>query len=414
VSNRPKIDAKTKTIADYFRGLDKSYKKKHEKIRNLEDMLVNLTFHHSQRVKEFNEAGLKIQIYGDLLARIKTREFQLVNDLNCLQRTYKNRKKSFEEKNVEMNIYVSRCDELTRVLKEMNQKTRQLSNQLVLSRKEASRWQHKFEDCHNDLLLTRKTYDDLQIEHDTMTENVKIVATRYELLEVKLMNKEKELGDVSSLLASKSAELNAYKITNHEFQLEAEQKETATKTCLEWLTRQLERELESKEKVLAKHQLYDSQLYNNLKINQKLEHEKATLNCEMTKIRDEVCLLTNENLLVKNKLSSAHNYLLFFKQENQTNSENIIQLQDCVRKRNALTEAIVNQENKINRESNKIFAKTILTEAKYADFIVKISSMHSEMNQCKFEANNLLETYSMLRTEAYHSSTRTICRNIAH
>merc|ERR1712216_1063866 len=94
-----------------------------------------------------------------------------------------------------MNIYVSRCDELTRVLKEMNQKTRQLSNQLVLSRKEASRWQHKFEDCHNDLLLTRKTYDDLQIEHDTMTENVKIVATRYELLEVKLMNKEKELGD---------------------------------------------------------------------------------------------------------------------------------------------------------------------------------------------------------------------------
>merc|ERR1711998_802224 len=73
-----------------------------------------------QKSKECFEAGLKTQFYKDLLGRAKSRELQLVSDLNCLQKNCMFTKKCLEEKNFEVNIYVDRCDELTHAIEEIN------------------------------------------------------------------------------------------------------------------------------------------------------------------------------------------------------------------------------------------------------------------------------------------------------
>merc|ERR1711924_193498 len=129
------------------------------------------------------EASVKIQIYAHMFSHAKTCEIQLINEYNWLQKIHISTNKLLKNKNTELHLCADRCDELTYVLEEMNRTTKKLSNQLVHSEKQVVKWKHEFEHSNDDLLLTRKTNKNLQFEHSAVIENIKVVATRYELLD---------------------------------------------------------------------------------------------------------------------------------------------------------------------------------------------------------------------------------------
>jgi chromosome segregation ATPase len=123
-------------------------------------------------------------------------------------------------------------------------------------------------------------------------------------------------------------------------------------------------------------------------------------------------LLTDENVSLKNQISSVNNQLTISKLENESSHQKIIYLEDHTNDRNMMIENLRDQENNWVRKLNKISAQAILTEAKYSDFRAKISHFHSEMTLSKSGGEYMHKIYSSLQADMYHIWQRVVSAEI--
>jgi len=119
-----------------FKTISKDLQTSYVRNRYLENTIINLTKEYDNTLKRFNNLKLHAKRAENIMARMQTREHQMVLVIKQLEKSRLDAENTLQDQDAEMKKYISRFSDLTYTIENMEQIIKYLSDHLKHSEKQ--------------------------------------------------------------------------------------------------------------------------------------------------------------------------------------------------------------------------------------------------------------------------------------